>query len=75
MSGHTKGPWEADDCEGYSIWRVFAPGRIILAQVVGDSAETDANARLIAASPTMYEYVARKAAEGDADAARIIASI
>lgn len=41
----------------------------------GWPAEMDANARLIAASPTLYAYVAAKAAEGDADAARIISSI
>lgn len=33
------------------------------------------NARLISASPTMYEFIARKAQEGDADAAAIIAAI
>ena len=32
----------------------------------------DANARLIAASPTMAEYIQRKAAEGDEEAARIM---
>lgn len=34
-----------------------------------------ADARLIAASPTLFEFVAKKASEGDADAARIIANI
>lgn len=34
-----------------------------------------ANARLIAASPTMYEYIARKAQEGDTDAQAIISGI
>lgn len=38
-------------------------------------AEAWANARLIAASPTMFDYLKRKASEGDSDAVRIIASI
>lgn len=39
------------------------------------SKETKANARLIAASPKMYSYIAKRAEEGDTDAAEIIASI
>lgn len=34
-----------------------------------------ANARLIAACPTMYAYIAKKAQDGDADAARILAAL
>lgn len=34
-----------------------------------------ANARLIAASPTMHEYIKKQAEKGDADAAKIIAEI
>lgn len=34
-----------------------------------------ANARLIAASPTMYEYIQKQAKGGDEDAAQIIRSI
>jgi len=38
--------------------------------------DTDlANARLIAACPTMYAYIAKKAQDGDADAARILAAL
>ena len=40
-----------------------------------DRAEARANARLIAASPTMYSYILSKAKEGDKDAAKIIESI
>lgn len=36
---------------------------------------TEANARLIAACPTMYAYIAKKAQDGDADAARILAAL
>jgi hypothetical protein len=38
-------------------------------------AELGANARLIAASPTMAEYIQRKADEGDEEAARIMETI
>lgn len=37
--------------------------------------EARANGRLISASPSLYEYVSKKASEGDEDAARIIANI
>lgn len=61
MSKHTPGPWIACDNNGYSIWRVTSPeyraesASRTIAEVVGDSAETEANARLIAAAPEMYE--------------------
>src|ERR1700692_4229086 len=48
---HTPGPWTFES-EDYSINKVRAPGCII-AQVIGDSAETEANAHLIAAAPAM----------------------
>lgn len=34
-----------------------------------------ANARLIAASPTMFSYIQRKAAEGDVEAAQIMEAV
>ena len=49
---HTQKPWLAENGEGYSMWRVWAGDKLI-AEVVGDSAETDANARLIAAAPDL----------------------
>lgn len=39
------------------------------------NAEIEANAHLIAASPTMYDYIARKAAEGDEEAKRVVETI
>lgn len=51
----TPGPWVADDGEGYSIWSIWAKGRKLIANVIGDSAETDANASLIAAAPDLLE--------------------
>lgn len=38
-------------------------------------AEAEANAALIAASPTMHEYIERKANEGDQEAQRILEEI
>lgn len=63
MSNHTPGPWIACDNNGYSIWRVTSPeyraesASRTVAEVVGDSAETEANAHLIAAAPEMYELL------------------
>ncbi len=52
---HTPGPWEANNGEGYSIWSIYAPSRSAIARVIGDGAETDANANLIAAAPELLE--------------------
>ena len=63
MSEHTLGPWFADDNNGYSIWRITAAkyraesASRTIAEVVGDSAETMANARLIAVAPDMFELL------------------
>lgn len=53
---HTQAPWEVDDNEGFSINRIYANGKLI-AEVVGDSAEANANARLIAVSPELLAFV------------------
>ncbi len=71
MSKHTPVPWVYDDNEGFSQWGVWAgmtptgngaPGPKI-ATVHGDSAEADANARLIAAAPELLEALIRLEAE------------
>lgn len=63
MSKHTPGPWVADDNEGFSVWKIYSrmspsgsgiPGPFV-AEVIGDSAEADANAHLIAAAPEMLD--------------------
>jgi len=63
MSKHTPGPWVADDNEGFSMWKIYSrmspsgsgiPGPFV-AEVIGDSAEADANASLIAAAPEMLD--------------------
>jgi hypothetical protein len=77
MSTHTPGPWQVlagtivtvKDKDGNIIFNVGytpeAPGSNKF-WTVRD------NARLIAASPTMYEYVLKKANEGDIEAKKII---
>ena len=63
MSEHTPGPWTPWNNNGYSIWRITAAkcraesASRTIAEVVGDSAETEANARLIAAAPEMFELL------------------
>lgn len=63
MSKHTPGPWVADDNEGFSMWKIYSrmspSGSGVqgpcVAEVIGDSAEADANALLIAAAPELLE--------------------
>lgn len=63
MNKHNFGSWIADNNEGFSIWTIwgrieneksgiFGPP-IMIAKVIGDSADTDARAKLIAASPDL----------------------
>ena len=72
----TSGTWTASPEEGATEWRVDAGtwGIAICADFPGDG-EVEANARLIAASPTMYEYINKLANNGDENAASIIANI
>ena len=63
VTKHTPGPWVADDNEGFSMWKIYSrmspSGSWVqgpcVAKVIGDSAEADANARLIAAAPELLE--------------------
>ncbi|MFA6046919.1 MAG: hypothetical protein WC718_18190 [Phycisphaerales bacterium] len=85
---HTPGPWQlsAATSPGSTllIWGkpgTGAPNSVIATVdhwLDGNPAEQDeasANARLIAASPTMYDYIARRAACGDEEAKRITEAI
>lgn len=63
MTQHTPGPWIADNNEGFSSWSIWSrmtptghgiPGPQV-ASVHGDSAESDADAQLIAAAPELLE--------------------
>ncbi|HGJ9204462.1 TPA: hypothetical protein ACLESY_002034 [Pseudomonas aeruginosa] len=76
---HTQGPWVSRNN------RVFRGGKCICSNVNAasptpqnieeDVAMSIANARLIAASPRMYDFIARLAADGDNEAAEILESI
>jgi hypothetical protein len=70
----TKGPWWHDNNEGYGANNIWANtdgdvlGKDLVATGVGDSAEAEANAHLIAAAPDMYAALDRLVAnlsEGD----------
>ena len=83
---HTPGPWCISEA-GNSfeiIQDCWGDDGDHLGEVVVRAPEIDpenggirnkADAILIAASPTMYEYINQRANEGDAHAAKIIASI
>lgn len=64
MSEHTEGPLTAEDGDGYSIWRLWI-GKLLIAQVIGDSAETDANARRIVAAWNACAGIETKTLESD----------
>jgi hypothetical protein len=79
---HTKGPWTADrrgaqGVANYTVIGTPANFHTEIARVYhGDRfANGEANARLIAAAPTMREYIARRAADGDAAARSILEAI
>ena len=80
---HTPGPWfitggatryiEARIGDGL-IQEVAACGPT-MADVRGYDQQQEANARLIAAAPTMHEYIAKRADAGDNEAKQILESI
>lgn len=75
-SAHTPGPWHV--CGGSHPDKVLAADSNLIADCSHPNRPPhfgEANARLIAAAPTMYSYIAKKAAEGDSDAKDIIDSI
>lgn len=83
--GHTPGPWEHEgDTVFVTEYMQLCCGRGYHSCCGDPEIEVEqrqiaqcapANARLIAAAPTMYDYVTRKAAEGDAGALEIVRSI
>lgn len=68
---HTPGPWIVD---GLTIESVPG-GNICLLNLARQKAATDANARLIAAAPTMFDYVKSRAALGCSEAQQLLKSI
>ena len=72
---HTPGPWSYNE---KSANRVLGPDNQVVAATYGGAlgdAEQAANTRLIAAAPSMYGYLAGRAAAGDAEAGEIVAAI
>ena len=79
----TKGEWESGENSSYfEVKRKGNPVGTICA--VFDcvqkgyeisAEEQEANAKLIAASPIMYNYIVKKAEEGDEDAKLIVATL
>jgi hypothetical protein len=81
MSKTTPGPWSIAEYGDYDaptlvihkgstrVCFVATPGSY------GDPAKMEADARLIAAAPTMAAYIAKRAAEGDTEAASIMETI
>ena len=78
--GTTSGPWQASlDDVPYSefdgvAWQVNSDEGSICT-IDSQAVIAEANAHLIAASPTMAAYIQRKADEGDAEAAAIMEMI
>lgn len=77
MTAHAPGPWLS---EGWSHKRdcsvISARGQAIAgAFYMGGTEQANANARLIAAAPTMYEYIESSASAGCATAKQILEQI
>ena len=82
---YTKGPWYVGSgtYEGRNIYSVASVTddegftyQPIVASAEDDGIKCwDANARLIAAAPTMYEYIASSASNGCAEARKIMEAI
>jgi hypothetical protein len=71
---HTKGPWKAvavDESAEYKQWEI-QPHVGVVERVDGIG---EANARLIAAAPMMYDYIAVKAELGDTEAGKIMEAV
>lgn len=69
MTEHTPGPWHG---QASGSKREIVADHEVIAEVWQNRGP---NARLIAAAPTMYEYVALRAANGDSEAAAIVEGI
>ncbi|MGX7895510.1 hypothetical protein [Tsuneonella sp. HG222] len=87
MSAHTPGPWllgqgggDGATLAAYTTNEEGRAGAIVancggFRFVVRGYEECRANARLIAASPTLYEYARKRAAAGDDEAQQIVEAI
>jgi hypothetical protein len=85
MSKHTRGPWrlalsdegdigyDESDIAYVESEDVDGNGLYVIARCNGP--DRNGNARLIAAAPTMHDYIAKRAAAGDEEAAQILGGI
>jgi len=83
--GHTPGPWNIsrEDFRTIEAFKTFQDGAqhpvpvaiMVYPFPLANRAESDANARLIAQCPSMYDYIAKRATLGDVDAIKIIDSL
>lgn len=69
---HSPGPWTFIDSEDEYEVGFHAEGQPLQWRV---DITAPANARLIAASPTLYAYVAKRAEAGDQEASQIVEAI
>ena len=71
-SQHTPGPWHLNEQSPTRV--TSSDGQTVAATYGGivGSPEQVANGRLITSAPAMYEYIAKRAAEGDEEAQAII---
>ncbi len=78
MSAHTPGPWLRDYGQNYAeiVCALSPRGKVkTIARIASGVKSREADARLIAAAPTMYDYIKAQAGLGDTEAAKILESI
>lgn len=73
-AAHTPGPWRAEKPEWMDHPIVMRGDGGVVAKMI-DRPTAEADAHLIAASPTMYDYLVERAQSGDARAASIVEAI
>lgn len=78
MSQYTPGPWRVADDEGGMIgdFHIESSEGVYVAACGSESgrSEAEANAKLIALCPAMYEFIKKRATMGDESAKSLIAS-
>lgn len=72
---HTPGPWQVagPSAKGYLVVQGAKGNGVAL--ILMDSDDEEADARLIAAAPLMYDYIASSASNGCAEAKKILEAI
>jgi hypothetical protein len=72
---HTPGPWNFDKDDLGTWINSYTHPEPIAKMGSSSNFPIEANAKLIAAAPTMYNYILSKANAGDAEAKEIIKTI